>query len=245
MAYTKIEIVVVGCGGTGSHYVKELGRLLYGHVEKPNVTLTLIDGDLVEERNLVRQAFLKQDIGRNKAEVMSEILAEAYQIPSAYYDRYIDNASDLAKLTDKNHLVLLVGCVDNHQCRQSMHAYYESLPNCIYMDSANEFSAGEVIVGSRIAGVEMYPDRCRFFPDVLENSGKKRSEESCEVLNAAQPQHMLTNQMAAWILLVNTCRVLDDAWTGGIYFFDAFKCYCMDRTNRKEPENEKTRDDAA
>ena len=26
----RYDIVVVGCGGTGSHYIKELGRLLYG-----------------------------------------------------------------------------------------------------------------------------------------------------------------------------------------------------------------------
>jgi tRNA A37 threonylcarbamoyladenosine dehydratase len=28
------KIIVVGCGGTGSHYIKELGRLLYGMGEK-------------------------------------------------------------------------------------------------------------------------------------------------------------------------------------------------------------------
>ena len=27
----KSDIVIVGCGGTGSHYIKELGRYLYGN----------------------------------------------------------------------------------------------------------------------------------------------------------------------------------------------------------------------
>lgn len=49
------DIIVVGCGGTGSHYIKELGRLLYGMKAGDRVRLILVDGDSVEEKNLVRQ----------------------------------------------------------------------------------------------------------------------------------------------------------------------------------------------
>ena len=51
--------------------------------------------------------------------------------------------------------------------------------------------------------------------------------------SVAAPQHMLTNQLAAWILLVNTQKFLDGDWVGGVFFFDAFKCYSMDRTNKE------------
>ncbi len=227
------SIIVVGCGGTGSHYIKELGRLIYGMNKKNSVRLILVDGDYVEEKNLVRQAFLPQDIGRNKAQVMSEILRQAYGINSEFYDEYIDTPSDLSQLVEDDDIVLLVGCVDNHQCRQSMHRFYQARQHCIYMDSANEYSAGEVVIGSKIGGIEMYADRCGYFPEVLEVNEPKRSEESCEDLNVSAPQHMLTNQLAAWILLVNTQKFLDDEWVGGVFFFDAFKCYSMDRTNKE------------
>lgn len=227
------RIIVVGCGGTGSHYIKELGRLLYGRGGNKDIRLVLIDGDTVEEKNLVRQAFMEQDIGRNKAQVMAEILRQAYGIEAEYYDRYIDAPRDLEKLVEDDEMVVLVGCVDNHQCRQSLHSFYESRGKCIYMDSANEFSAGEVVIGSRIDGIEMYPDRCGYFPEVLTVKEKRRSEESCEALNESAPQHMLTNQLAAWILLVNTSKYLAGEWLGGIFFFDAFKCYSMDRTRRE------------
>lgn len=227
------SIVVVGCGGTGSHYIKELGRLLYGMGAKEKVKLILIDGDYVEEKNLVRQVFLPQDIGYNKAQVMAEILSQAYGITAEYYDKYIDTPADLEQLVDKDEVVLLIGCVDNHQCRQSMHRFYQSRQHCIYMDSANEYSVGEVIVGSKIGGIEMYADRCGYFPEVLEAQEPKRSEESCEALNVSAPQHMLTNQLAAWILLVNTAKFLQGEWVGGIFMFDAFKCYSMDRTNKE------------
>lgn len=231
----RYDIVVVGCGGTGSHYIKELGRLLYGkHYTEGDLRLILVDGDVVEEKNLIRQAFLKQDIGQNKAKVMAEILGQAYGVRAEYCDRYIDSAQDLKKLVREDAVVLLAGCVDNHQCRQSMHDFYEGCQDCIYMDSANEFSVGEVVVGSRIGGMEMYPDRGQYFPEVLKAKGPKRSEESCEALNMSEPQHMLTNQAAAWILLVNTARVLEGEWIGGIFFFDMYKCYCMDRTARRE-----------
>lgn len=226
-------IVVVGCGGTGSHYIKELGRLLYGMDADKKGKLILVDGDYVEEKNLVRQAFLPQDIGRNKAQVMAEILRQAYGIEAEFYDEYIDTPSDLEQLVEKDGMVVLIGCVDNHQCRQSMHRFYQSRKHCIYMDSANEYSVGEVVIGSKIGGIEMYPDRCEYFPEILETQEPKRSEESCEVLNVSAPQHMLTNQLAAWILLVNTEKFLDGEWVGGIYLFDAFKCYSMDRTNRE------------
>ncbi len=227
------SIIVVGCGGTGSHYIKELGRLLYGMGAKEKVKLILVDGDYVEEKNLVRQAFLPQDIGYNKAQVMAEILSQAYGITAEYYDKYIDTPADLEQLVDKDEVVLLIGCVDNHQCRQSMHRFYQSRQHCIYMDSANEYSVGEVIVGSKIGGIEMYADRCGYFPEVLEAQEPKRSEESCEALNVSAPQHMLTNQLAAWILLVNTAKFLQGEWVGGIFMFDAFKCYSMDRTNKE------------
>lgn len=227
------SIIVVDCGGTGSHYIKELGRLLYGMGAKEKVKLILVDGDYVEEKNLVRQAFLSQDIGYNKAQVMAEILSQAYGIMAEFYDKYIDTPADLEQLVDKDDMVLLIGCVDNHQCRQSMHRFYQSRQHCIYMDSANEYSVGEVIIGSKIGGIEMYADRCEYFPEVLEAREPKRSEESCEVLNVSAPQHMLTNQLAAWILLVNTAKFLQGEWVGGIYMFDAFKCYSMDRTNKE------------
>lgn len=233
----RCDILIVGCGGTGSHYAKELGRLLYGmSVREKELQIVLIDGDVVEERNLVRQAFLPQDIGRNKAQTMAEILFQTYGIEASYYDRYIDRADDFKSLVREDAVVLIIGCVDNHQCRQSMHRFYQDMKNCIYMDSANEYSAGEVVIGSRIGNIEMYPDRCQYFPEILEINEKRRSEESCEVLNAAASQHMLTNQFAAWILLVHTAKFLSGEWIGGIVFFDAFKCYSMDRTNKEESD---------
>lgn len=230
----KCDIVVVGCGGTGSHYIKELGRFLRSNngIIFSDLRLILIDGDQVEEKNLERQAFLKEDIGRNKAEVMAEILGEVYEIDCCYYDHFIDYYVELEKFVRDETIVVLVGCVDNHQCRQSLHYFFIEQENCVYLDAANEYAVGEVVIGSRLAGLEVYPDRTKYFPDILCSKEKKRSEESCEVLNASNPQHLLTNQYAAMILLTNTVKFLTGEWIGGIIFFNSMQCFIQDRTEK-------------
>ena len=59
------QLVVVGTGGTGSYYLKELGAILSSLTkeERNSYALSIIDGDRVEQKNLDRQNFLKEDVG--------------------------------------------------------------------------------------------------------------------------------------------------------------------------------------
>ena len=55
---TKQKIFIIGCGGTGSNYIKELARYLATNRNYMiNADVILIDGDTVEEKNLERQSF--------------------------------------------------------------------------------------------------------------------------------------------------------------------------------------------
>jgi molybdopterin/thiamine biosynthesis adenylyltransferase len=64
------HVVIIGCGGLGGHVIEGLARLGVGH-------LTIIDPDVFEEHNLNRQTFCTiGNLGRNKAEVIAEQLAE-------------------------------------------------------------------------------------------------------------------------------------------------------------------------
>ena len=42
---------------------------------------------------------------------------------------------------------IIIGCVDNHNCRKILHEIFEEYTDIIYIDAANEFSTGEVVVG--------------------------------------------------------------------------------------------------
>jgi tRNA A37 threonylcarbamoyladenosine dehydratase len=71
------EIVLVGVGGTGSHLARAIARII-AHMQALRMTvpsLTLIDPDTVEERNVSRQLFSPAEIGMNKAEAIAQRLS--------------------------------------------------------------------------------------------------------------------------------------------------------------------------
>lgn len=70
------NVVVFGCGGTGSRLIPLVTQLLSSHEFTKNVKVILVDGDIVEDKNTKRQLFTKMDVGKNKAEV----LAKRYKI---------------------------------------------------------------------------------------------------------------------------------------------------------------------
>lgn len=221
---TNFNIIIIGCGGTGGNYIKELGRFLYQNDMRQYCRILLADGDLVEESNISRQPFLPQDIGRKKAEVMSEILQESFHVFCEFYTDYIESVYDLKKFEKEDAVTLLVGCVDNHACRKVLHEYFQTFNLCFYLDAANEYSVGEVVMAVRMDGVELSPDRVHYYPEIMEDTSAPRSEASCQQLNVSAPQHLLTNLFAANVLLKCTLEILsEDKWEGGIYYFDAFK----------------------
>jgi len=225
---------VVGCGGTGGNFIKELGRYLYNN--NPvinNCRILLVDGDLVEKKNVSRQPFLPGDIGRNKAEVMSEILQEAFGITCEFYPDYLNCTEELQRFEKQDYLTVLIGSVDNHACRKVMHDYFIKTDSCYYLDAANEYSVGEVVASMRISGIELYPDRAFYFPEILTEASIPKSEESCLAVNVKQPQHLVTNLFAANILLKCVVEILSgEEWSGGVYLFDAFKGYSQLRQER-------------
>ena len=140
------------------------------------------------------------------------------------YPDYINHVSDLKKFEKKDAMMILIASVDNHACRKILHEYFIHTESCYYLDAANEYSVGEVVVGVRIADTEISPDRIYYYPEILEDVSVPKSEESCQNINVSQPQHLVTNLFAANILLKCTIEIVSgDEWAGGIYYFDAFK----------------------
>lgn len=220
----RYNILIIGCGGTGGNFASMLGRYLYDNDVAKSCSITFVDGDYVENKNIGRQPFLPCDVGRNKAEVMAEVLTEVFGVQCGYYPKYIDSLKDIENLEKYGYVTVIIGCVDNHACRKVLHEYFKTAPVCYYLDSANEFSSGEVVVGLKIGGKIMSPDRAIIFPEILEDKSLPRSEESCEVLNNSRPQHLATNMLAATILFKCTVELfVEEMWNGGVYYFDTFK----------------------
>ena len=77
-ATAPVKIIVLGAGGTGGYVIPHLYRLAFGR--NGYVRIIICDGDVVEEKNLVRQNFVEQDIGHNKAKVLAERYSAAFGI---------------------------------------------------------------------------------------------------------------------------------------------------------------------
>lgn len=76
------KIVIVGAGGTGGTLASMLARYLYSKKtdEIRQFKLYLIDGDLVDEKNINRQPFSSDDVGCFKVDCLSEAYTEVYGI---------------------------------------------------------------------------------------------------------------------------------------------------------------------
>lgn len=221
----KYHFLVMGCGGTGGNFLKEFARFLHSDGAGNNrVQVTVLDGDVVEKKNIARQPFTEEDVGMNKAEAFCQAIYEVYGLSFHSYSRYVENVWELKRICADGSIPVLIGAVDNHAARKIMHDFFETSDSCIYFDSANEFSGGELVIGARLNRCEVYPDRAYYFPEILKDTSKSRSQMGCEELNRVAPQHIATNVFAASLLLANaTLLLMEQKINGGIYYFETFK----------------------
>lgn len=223
------SFAVIGSGGTGTYFLKEFSRYLSSGVHEEDIKLLMIyDGDIVEEKNLSRQAFCEDDIGLNKASVMAGVLNSAFDTQWEAIASYVTSVEDVASKMPSGsksgiiYMPVIIGCVDNHACRLVLEEYFEQSENCIYFDSANEYTTGEVVLSYKFNGTVVSPLRSKLFPDLKKGSAdlRARTEMSCEELNNVAPQHIATNMRAGNILLSEACSLLDKNPHPGLVTFE-------------------------
>jgi len=211
MKYTldkPVKIILLGAGGTGGHAAPHLYRLLYA-LDRP-VRVIIADGDIVEEKNLVRQNFISADLGRNKAQVLAERYASAFGMEIEYIPEFIEDEVRLVQLVKPDRyqptpysyqyqdgLSILIGAVDNNRSRQLCHAVFKKAENLIYIDSGNGEYAGQVVCGIRRKGRNYFKTVGDLYPDVLDNTNKFPSQLSCAEAAISAPQSIVANIMAA------------------------------------------------
>jgi len=164
--YSKIDnILVLGCGGTGGHLVPHLARLVSvlnskrsrsAYASLPVMNLFLADGDVVEEKNLIRQNFIEQDIGKNKAEVLGERYAAAFGIEIGVIPEYLERLDKFSFLKTMSrsydNASLVIGCVDNNASRKVINRWFcrkdtGGSDGRFWIDSGNEENSGQVVCG--------------------------------------------------------------------------------------------------
>ena len=142
-----LRVVLIGAGGNGARVMPPLMQML-----RPGDSVSVVDHDIVEDRNLARQHFTERDIGRPKALV----LAERYRRPSievtAFAQQVLPTTTsrlliDLPRMTTPHHTVV-IGCVDNWEARAQIQSMVVGLvsPPRAYIDVGNETRGGQVLM---------------------------------------------------------------------------------------------------
>ena len=214
------NILVVGCGGTGSYVVPNLVRLL--STLKVATCLTLADADVVEDKNLIRQNFVKADVGKNKAEALARRYSTAFGISIQAIPKFLETAASIGEtltnaqsngITFGREIPLVISCVDNIKARKfiidALQTYY---PNGAYLiDCGNEDISGQVLLSvirppqdvGFSKGNFPTPTVFDLYPELNERykTEKLASELSCAEMAVSSPQYGFVNLNAATIAL--------------------------------------------
>jgi hypothetical protein len=134
------NILVLGCGGTGSWLAPKLIKFINDAKNKgliANTNIVFADGDKVEEKNLIRQNFIAPDIGMNKAEVIATrygrhttvgvqvgfqdcfVVDDNYKIPEEHADKFVK----LKSIFTTRGGVLVINLIDNGKTRKMVHRH--------------------------------------------------------------------------------------------------------------------------
>lgn len=212
LQHHSIHIVVVGAGGTGGYAFPNLCRLAYDLNQKGerDIILTLVDGDVIEEKNVNRQNFFIPDIGKKKAELLASRHSKLFGMEITSVDAYIEDEESFKEVCFvPGYFTILVGCVDNNRTRQLFHEMYEKYPEeMIWVDSGNKEFAGQVVVGYntqrkleegvRTPHMFKLPSVTEVYPSVLEEQDAKfNSEVSCDDAAVANIQNIAANNTSA------------------------------------------------
>lgn len=149
----KLNIHVIGAGGTGGFCVEFLARLLAGGEHQIHV----YDGDKVELKNLKRQNFTVSDVDLNKAEVLCNRLSEQIMdapvlIPHREYltDENV-LLSELLISKEEDESLIVIQAVDNVATRKLvnnviMNNLVENKILTVALDSGNDDQGGQVVL---------------------------------------------------------------------------------------------------
>lgn len=229
--YRHAFITLVGCGGTGSHLVSGLATLMTELIARDVACmLTLIDGDVVEPKNVGRQLFTRGDVGKPKAKVLANRLIQSFGLPVLHRCTPIDerDVRDTFVASDDLTLNLVIGAVDNPAARAIIAQAVErrSKGDLWWLDCGNERHSGQVCIGNTadatrivtaLGIVTRLPVPHIVYPDLIAvpKAKKVRAGASCAELTAAGEQGLMVNRMVA----AHALTMLDSFFRGDLRYF--------------------------
>lgn len=203
-------IIILGAGGTGSWYANFLAKAGLGN------DATIIDGDTVEMKNTLRQAFTMSEIHQPKANVV------ANRNNMAFINEFITNTQLLHDILNEikeespNKVPLIVGCLDNNASRKIAHDFFEEVSDCVWIDAGNAERHGQVYISIKENNqvIQPFDSPIRLNEQFQNYNGDERRPDqiSCAEQSESAPQNVTANVTSACTLFNVTMILLN----GGI-----------------------------
>jgi molybdopterin/thiamine biosynthesis adenylyltransferase len=208
-------IDLIGVGGIGTALAEPLARLLMYILDKPKL-LTLWDGDTVEDKNLQRQNFTLDEVGKSKVfptqERLERILDNS-EVTLGTCKFYVNESIYTKALSKREGSTLVITSVDNVKTRSDiMKAIRSSGKDVVMVSPGNGLDDGQVITWAGIQGIEYGICRLDFDEDYI--NPPDLIPNSCTKAYASTPQLITANVMAASV----TIQLLHRLFTEGEFF---------------------------
>lgn len=188
----KYAIFVLGAGGTGSWLCAFLDKMsLYNDV-------IVMDGDVVEAKNTLRQNFKHNHINQNKAEVVAK------EHSMSFVHGFITSTDIFHQIMEEfpeGTIPMLVGCLDNNASRKLAHDFMNEVPEAIWIDGGNAERYGQAYVCIKENGefVEGYGSPIDIDEAFQNFAGDERRPDqiSCAEQSESAPQNVTANVTSA------------------------------------------------
>lgn len=199
----KVKVALVGCGGVGSSLYSGLAKLhtaliAIGHPE--GLEVTAYDPDTVTEGNCGRQMFARQDIGVNKAVVLTHRLNQYFSTGWTAKPCRFPEANSVGYSTVPD---IIISCVDTKASRRDIAAYCAKNRVRYWLDTGNSLSDGQIILGQpgfgkRLSKAEkakqsqpILPTVTDLYPSILDASiPEDNNAPSCSLAEALESQDL-------------------------------------------------------
>lgn len=202
------QVVVVGCGGTGSALI---GGLPFLHqallaAGRPGLQVIVADGDKVSATNCVRQPFSESEIGLHKSVVLVNRVnlfwGLNWQASTGYVSEKTQGKADI-----------IISCVDTRAARYQI-TKSPLFKECTYwLDIGNAADGGQLVLGqpknSRNRKTRnRLPTVAELFPEIIDPLFDNQDDlPACSALEALQRQEPFINQVLAYQALALLARL--------------------------------------
>jgi PRTRC genetic system ThiF family protein len=202
------QVVVVGCGGTGSAVV---GGLPFLHqallaAGQPGLQVIVADGDKVSTTNCVRQPFSESEIGLYKSVVLVNRInlfwGLNWQASTEYITKDTQGKADI-----------IISCVDTRAARYQL-TKSSLFKECVYwLDLGNTAGGGQFVLGQpknnrnrKTRG--RLPTIAELFPEIISPLlDKADTLPACSAVEALERQEPFINQTLAYHALAMLARL--------------------------------------